>query len=252
MESDQSAARTRSHGVVFVFFLAQSTTRWAQGCRPRSKQQVGFEKEDQDLVSALATAKNASCCRCAKHRADIRDPDRPLPNSRPLARSLCGHATRSRLADGEAGKIPCVEFYGARICGTSRSDRQMRCYPISARINHVANDDEECSRAVGLAGIRISYSPKQDFYAVERRFQIVSCFGSRTRRREEHGSFHPRIRCPLCGWSPRKEDRWFCDCGHEWNTFDTGGVCPACLHQWASTQCLSCARWSPHSEWYVQ
>ena len=28
----------------------------------------------------------------------------------------------------------------------------------------------------------------------------------------------PRIRCPLCGWSPRKEDRWFCTC---WNSFDT-------------------------------
>jgi len=39
----------------------------------------------------------------------------------------------------------------------------------------------------------------------------------------------PRIRCPLCGWSPRKEDRLFCDCGNEWNTFDTGGVCPAWL-----------------------
>src|ERR1700686_1886217 len=50
----------------------------------------------------------------------------------------------------------------------------------------------------------------------------------------------PRIRCPLCGWTPRKEDRWSCDCGHEWKTFDTGGVCPACLHHWASTQCLSC------------
>jgi hypothetical protein len=36
----------------------------------------------------------------------------------------------------------------------------------------------------------------------------------------------PRIRCPLCGWSPRKEDKWFCTCGHDWNTFDTGGVCP--------------------------
>jgi hypothetical protein len=36
----------------------------------------------------------------------------------------------------------------------------------------------------------------------------------------------PRIRCPLCGWSPRKEDKWFCNCGHEWNTFDTGAVCP--------------------------
>jgi len=39
----------------------------------------------------------------------------------------------------------------------------------------------------------------------------------------------PRIRCPLCSWSPRKDDRWFCTCGCEWNTFDTGGVCPACL-----------------------
>lgn len=28
--------------------------------------------------------------------------------------------------------------------------RQMRSYPVSSRINHVANDDEECSRAVAL------------------------------------------------------------------------------------------------------
>jgi putative SOS response-associated peptidase YedK len=26
--------------------------------------------------------------------------------------------------------------------------RLMRCYPVSARINRVANDDEECSRPV--------------------------------------------------------------------------------------------------------
>ena len=29
--------------------------------------------------------------------------------------------------------------------------RLMRCYPVSTRINHVANDDEECSRPVEVA-----------------------------------------------------------------------------------------------------
>ena len=26
--------------------------------------------------------------------------------------------------------------------------RQMRCYTVSNRVNHVANDDEECSRPI--------------------------------------------------------------------------------------------------------
>jgi hypothetical protein len=69
---------------------------------------------------------------------------------------------------------------------------------------------------------------------------------------EEKNPGTPRICCPLCGWSPQKEDKWFCTCGNEWNTFDTGGVCPACLHQWTETQCLSCSRWSPHSLWYEE
>jgi putative SOS response-associated peptidase YedK len=34
--------------------------------------------------------------------------------------------------------------------------RLMRCYPSSIRINHVANDDEECSRPVELAQIQHS------------------------------------------------------------------------------------------------
>jgi hypothetical protein len=65
------------------------------------------------------------------------------------------------------------------------------------------------------------------------------------------GPTGPRIRCPKCNWSPRAEDRWFCKCGHSWNTFDTGGVCPACLFQWNSTACLQCGEWSPHSDWYA-
>lgn len=32
--------------------------------------------------------------------------------------------------------------------------RQMRCFPVSTRINHVANDDEACSAPVELAQIQ--------------------------------------------------------------------------------------------------
>ena len=32
--------------------------------------------------------------------------------------------------------------------------QQMRCYPVNKRINHVANDDEECSRPVEFAAIQ--------------------------------------------------------------------------------------------------
>jgi len=70
--------------------------------------------------------------------------------------------------------------------------------------------------------------------------------------KKDVGPSGPRIRCPLCGWSPRKEDLWACACKHRWNTFDTGGVCPACLQRWTETQCLCCQRWSLHSDWYQQ
>jgi len=62
--------------------------------------------------------------------------------------------------------------------------------------------------------------------------------------------FTPGIRCPLCGWRPGAKDRWYCKCGHSWNTFDTGGVCPGCLFQWMVTACLVCHKFSPHSAWY--
>ena len=53
-----------------MFLLTQSTSRWAQAIRPRSKRQIGV---GQDLVSALATAKHTSCCRSAKRTLSIRD-----------------------------------------------------------------------------------------------------------------------------------------------------------------------------------
>ena len=60
-----------------------------------------------------------------------------------------------------------------------------------------------------------------------------------------------RIRCPKCGWRPRKVDRWGCRCGCSWNTFETGGRCPECDKQWRHTQCLRCHEWSLHEDWYT-
>jgi hypothetical protein len=60
-----------------------------------------------------------------------------------------------------------------------------------------------------------------------------------------------RIRCPKCGWQPRRHDRWMCVCAHVWNTFDTRGLCPACGKQWTETQCRRCHQWSRHEDWYV-
>lgn len=65
------------------------------------------------------------------------------------------------------------------------------------------------------------------------------------------GAGGKRIRCPLCQWRPRKEDLWGCRCGHAWNTFETGGKCPACAHQWQVTQCLQCHAFSAHLDWYA-
>jgi hypothetical protein len=70
-----------------------------------------------------------------------------------------------------------------------------------------------------------------------------------------------RIRCPNCNWQPERSSLWTCmpagapeffrgGCGHSWNTFDTGGRCPGCRHQWRFTMCLKCQTWSPHDDWY--
>lgn len=59
-----------------------------------------------------------------------------------------------------------------------------------------------------------------------------------------------RIRCPKCHFEPSEHDRWQCSCLHLWNTFLTGGRCPACGLQWEDTACPRCHQWSRHVDWY--
>ena len=56
--------------------------------------------------------------------------------------------------------------------------RLMRCYPVSTRINHVANDDEECAKAVELAEAQDRLI-SLDCGALDDSCQILRCFGSR-------------------------------------------------------------------------
>lgn len=57
-------------------------------------------------------------------------------------------------------------------------------------------------------------------------------------------------KCPKCGWVAHCDSKWTCDCGHQWNTFETHGQCPECKKNWAETQCQQCNEWSDHNQWY--
>src|SRR6266480_2228198 len=62
--------------------------------------------------------------------------------------------------------------------------------------------------------------------------RVLGCTGNFARELTTSSAV---IRCPLCRWCPRERDYWCCTCGHSWNTFGTGGVCPTCLQQWKET-----------------
>ncbi len=49
---------------------------------------------------------------------------------------------------------------------------------------------------------------------------------------------------------PTQEDRWHCDCGHEWDTFTTNATCPECGQQHKETWCPRCESAAPHANWY--
>jgi len=81
---------------------------------------------------------------------------------------------------------------------------------------------------------------------------VVALVRSKSDHRLRLDDFDVRIRCPQCRWRPARHDRWQCDCGCTWNTFETRGRCPECQKQWRHTKCPRCGEWSPHDDWYVQ
>jgi hypothetical protein len=100
---------------------------------------------------------------------------------------------------------------------------------------------ELCAGIAGLpelGGLTIQYSRKPRILSPAELEQIF-------------GSVLAGIRCPQCKWTPRARNLWTCKCGHNWNTFDTRGLCPNCGYQWEMTACFQCGAMSPHFEWYA-
>jgi len=52
--------------------------------------------------------------------------------------------------------------------------------------------------------------------------QILRCLGREPDQEKDLGPSGPRIRCPLCGWSPRKEDRQWAST--QWRPADSNWV----------------------------
>jgi hypothetical protein len=105
-----------------------------------------------------------------------------------------------------------------------------------------------------LQGVQREFHPRQNGPASHlRRTGVLNAkTGAAIQSPSRFGPPGALVRCPRCNWSPSSTDRWFCKCGHLWNTFETRGLCPACRYQWEITGCHACGESSPHSEWYVK
>lgn len=100
--------------------------------------------------------------------------------------------------------------------------------------------------------IRYGDEAAPDLYRRALRNEPFEVRGSTNRAAAETERVLERLACPRCRYSPKSTDRWQCNCGHRWNTFDTHGVCPACGCQWNETACAVCGEWSTHKDWYLR
>ena len=104
-----------------------------------------------------------------------------------------------------------------------------------------------------VRGWRIRYGDQAapDIYRRALRNEPFEIRGNANRAAAESERILSHVACPRCRYSPKSTDRWHCNCGHPWNTFDTYGLCPACGYQWKETACPACGELSPHPDWYL-
>lgn len=140
--------------------------------------------------------------------------------------STCGRQIRCAVRKGSVVPIRVIsvqEF--ARLCGGCPAFNIQEPYMMNGNLRITREFIELCGAAcLGLEPweVRIIPSPQRK-----------------------------DVRCPACGFIPTEAGQWGCACGHYWDTFKTGGVCPACHTGWEKTICPDCKVLSPHRAWYA-
>jgi len=87
-------------------------------------------------------------------------------------------------------------------------------------------------------------------------FIVMNCWGGfqQARKLLQFAKLPRRegFKCPSCRTAPPLGPYWQCGhCQQSFDTFATGGVCPNCGVQYATTTCLDCGEQSPIGAWTV-
>jgi hypothetical protein len=217
--------------------LAAAAKRFPRGMQSASEEQPGFDPACDDIMTigdsdvmymSEALATDFSAAFQAAHDLYARDGDAGDPNEAP------------KDCWPSAWEYRNILFKAGQHLGINASSYLERIPDADLRLFAKI---ELCAAAAGLpqvGGCTVSHTPRR-----QRRIS------SPAEIEEFLGPQLLGVRCPLCGWIPRTKYRWFCECGHAWNTFDTRGICPGCQRQWQVTACPQCGEMPAHDQWYA-
>jgi Zn-dependent protease len=108
---------------------------------------------------------------------------------------------------------------------------------------------------VGVAGfIGLALWMRSIWYGAIALFMLMNCWsGLQHARALLRFAKLPRregFACPGCKTAPPVGSLWKCgQCGQQFDTFETRGVCPRCAAQHPATRCAECGEMHPISEW---
>ena len=111
---------------------------------------------------------------------------------------------------------------------------------------------------LGLLGVigfvALALSRGSVWYAALAAFVLLNCWaGFKHARALLQIAKLPRragFTCPICNSGPPIGAYWNCaQCGHAFDPFEAGSVCPDCRTQYPTAQCLDCGRQHPIHEW---